>query len=94
MEKIRIELLNTKRQCDLLKKLLQDATDEKEIMYDVSSPDQFVVPCRNRPFQAFNEELDAMYQDANLPKDEAWVSMSKDLQGAKEARNLLRKENS
>jgi protein ECT2 len=45
-------------------------------------------------FQAFNEELDGMYNDINLPDDEAWVAMSEDLRTTKEARNVLSKENS
>lgn len=44
--------------------------------------------------QAFNEELDAMYDDANLPHEEAWEAMTKDLRQTKEARNALSKENS
>jgi hypothetical protein len=30
-----VELQNTKRQCELVKSLLADATAEKEIMYEV-----------------------------------------------------------
>ncbi|KAJ7904679.1 hypothetical protein B0H14DRAFT_3079502 [Mycena olivaceomarginata] len=77
LEKTRLELQNARRQCELVKSLLADATAEKEIMYE-----------------AFNEELDSMYNDANLPDDEAWVSMSTDLRKTKEARNTLTKENS
>ena len=44
--------------------------------------------------QAFNEELDGMYNDANLPEDEAWAAISKDLRQTKESRNALTKENS
>lgn len=66
-----------KRQCDLVKKLLADATAENEIMYE-----------------AFNEELDGMFNDWSLPDDEAWVAMANDLQKAKEARNELSRENS
>ncbi|KAF8557012.1 hypothetical protein OG21DRAFT_1596146 [Imleria badia] len=77
LDRSRVELQNTKRQCELVKSLLADATAEKEIMYE-----------------AFNEELDAMYNDANLPHDEAWESMSKDLCQTKESRNALSKENS
>ncbi|KIJ70110.1 hypothetical protein HYDPIDRAFT_104781 [Hydnomerulius pinastri MD-312] len=76
-DKTRVELQNTKRQCELVKSLLADATAEKEIMYE-----------------AFNEELDAMYTDANLPHDEAWESMTKDLCQTKESRNGLSRENS
>lgn len=34
---MRVELQNTKRQCELVKSLLADATAEKEIMYEVSA---------------------------------------------------------
>ncbi|TFK43736.1 hypothetical protein BDQ12DRAFT_752507 [Crucibulum laeve] len=45
-------------------------------------------------YEAFNEELDGMFNDANLPDDEAWLAMSKDLRQTKESRNALTKENS
>ncbi|EGN93023.1 hypothetical protein SERLA73DRAFT_98341 [Serpula lacrymans var. lacrymans S7.3] len=77
LDKTRVELLNTKRQCELVKSLLADATAEKEIMYE-----------------AFNEELDAMYNDVNLPEDEAWTNMTTDLRQTKETRNALSRENS
>lgn len=44
--------------------------------------------------QAFNEELDGMYNDFNLPDDEAWAAMSEDLRVTKEVRNALSQENS
>ncbi|KAF8812237.1 hypothetical protein BYT27DRAFT_7182669 [Phlegmacium glaucopus] len=77
LERTKLELQSSKRQCELFRNLWTDATAEKEIMYE-----------------AFNEELDGMYNDANLPDDEAWVAMAKDLQQTKEARNNLTKENS
>jgi len=43
--------------------------------------------------QAFNEELDKMYEDIQLPEDQAWASMISDLRKAKETRNLFAKEN-
>ena len=43
--------------------------------------------------QAFNEELDSMYNDSQLPDDEAWTALTVDLQQAKQARNNLSKEN-
>ncbi|KAI6152177.1 hypothetical protein BKA82DRAFT_4108101 [Pisolithus tinctorius] len=76
-DKMRAELQNAKRQRELVKSLLVDATAEKEIMYE-----------------AFNEELDAMYNDANLPHDEAWQAMTNDLSKTKESRNALSHENS
>lgn len=45
-------------------------------------------------YEAFNEELDNMYNDASLPDDDAWKAMAKDLQETKEARNNLGRENS
>ncbi|KIK67960.1 hypothetical protein GYMLUDRAFT_36761 [Collybiopsis luxurians FD-317 M1] len=45
-------------------------------------------------YEAFNEELDAMYNDVNLPVDEAWQAMTADLRATKEARNKLSQENS
>jgi len=77
IERSRVELQNTKRQCELVKSLLADATAEKEIMYE-----------------AFNEELDSMYNDSQLPEDEAWTALTADLQETKETRNELSKENS
>ncbi|KAK2466062.1 hypothetical protein APHAL10511_001704 [Amanita phalloides] len=77
LEKAKLDLQHSKRQCELMKSLLADATTEKEIMYE-----------------AFNEELDGMYNDLNLPDDEAWVAMTVDLRQTKEARNVLSKENS
>ncbi|CAA7260055.1 unnamed protein product [Cyclocybe aegerita] len=77
LERTRLDLQNSRRQCELVKSLLADATAEKEIMYE-----------------AFNEELDGMYNDANLPDDEAWQAMSRDLRQTKEARNKLSRENS
>ncbi|CAL1700184.1 unnamed protein product [Somion occarium] len=78
LERTRLELEGAKRQCEVVKSLLADATDEKEILYT-----------------AFNEELDGMYETANnLPPDDAWVVMTKDLRETKEARNTLAKENS
>ncbi|KAF7301817.1 DH domain-containing protein [Mycena indigotica] len=77
LERTRLDLQNSRRQCELVKSLLDDATAEKEIMYE-----------------AFNEELEGMYNDANLPDDEAWASMSDDLRKTKEGRNALSKENS
>lgn len=43
--------------------------------------------------QAFNDELDGMFNDANLPEGEAWAAMSKDLRKSKEDRNALAREN-
>ncbi|KAF8505702.1 hypothetical protein F5888DRAFT_1604130 [Russula emetica] len=77
LEKSRVELQNSKRQCGLVKSLLADATAENEIMYE-----------------AFNEELDGMFNDAHLPDTDAWDAMTRDLRQSKESRNALSKENS
>ncbi|EJD36599.1 hypothetical protein AURDEDRAFT_154587 [Auricularia subglabra TFB-10046 SS5] len=75
-EKARGELQSAKAQCELVKNLLSDVTEEKELMYE-----------------AFNKELDCMYEDTNLPATEAWQAMTRDLRAAKDARNTLEKEN-
>ncbi|CCA70681.1 hypothetical protein PIIN_04615 [Serendipita indica DSM 11827] len=72
VEHLRAELQGSKRQTDVLKQLLQDATAENE---------------------AFNQELDSMYQDMQLPEDQAWAAMINDLKSAKQTRNKLSKEN-
>ncbi|KAH8830435.1 hypothetical protein DL96DRAFT_1592891 [Flagelloscypha sp. PMI_526] len=77
LEMTKIELSNSKRQCELVKDLLADVTAEKDIMYE-----------------AFNEELDGMYNDVNLPDDDAWERMTSDLRKTKEARNAATKQNS
>jgi len=77
LERSRVELQSTKRQCELVKSLLADATAENEVMYE-----------------AFNEELDGMFNDAHLPDTEAWTAMTRDLRQSKEGRNALSKENS
>ncbi|KAI0004943.1 hypothetical protein BJV74DRAFT_315564 [Russula compacta] len=84
IEKSRVELQSTKRQCELVKSLLADATAENEIMYEV----------RKTAPKAFNEELDGMFNDAHLPETDAWAAMTRDLRQSKESRNALSKENS
>ncbi len=42
LEKSRVELQSTKRQCELVKSLLADATAENEIMYEVSTSLSFL----------------------------------------------------
>ncbi|THH05620.1 hypothetical protein EW145_g4663 [Phellinidium pouzarii] len=44
-------------------------------------------------YDAFNEELDGMFNDANLPPEEAWSAMTIDLRKTKEERNKLTREN-
>ncbi|KAI0251333.1 hypothetical protein BJV78DRAFT_1275422 [Lactifluus subvellereus] len=77
LEKARLELQSTKRQCALVKSLLADTTAENEIMYE-----------------AFNEELDGMFNDMHLPETDAWAAVTRDLRQSKESRNALSKENS
>jgi ribosomal silencing factor RsfS len=92
VERLKGEVQRAKGQCELVKKLLADATAEKEIMYEVSAysacVDHVLICC-----QTFNEELDAMYADSSLRDDEALVAMADDLRKSKAARNDLAKEN-
>ncbi|KAG8908171.1 hypothetical protein FRB99_008714 [Tulasnella sp. 403] len=76
VERLQNEVGRAKRQCELVKRLLGDATAENEIMYE-----------------AFNEELDGMFNDATLPETDAWQAMTLDLRRTKEERNSLAKEN-
>jgi hypothetical protein len=60
----------------------------------LTSSTRFVIIARalsNR--QAFNEELDGMFNDANLPETEAFTAMRRDLQLTKASRNELALEN-
>lgn len=63
-------------------------------MYEVSMPVYTAQSNDRLYYQAFNEELDGMYNDANLPADEAWEALSLDLRQTKEAKNSLSRENS
>ncbi|KAF8524603.1 hypothetical protein BU17DRAFT_84640 [Hysterangium stoloniferum] len=73
---IKAELQNSKRQCELVRKLFDDAAVENDILH-----------------KAFNEELDGMFNDANMPESDAWSAMTKDLRETKAARNDLKREN-
>ncbi|GHJ88511.1 hypothetical protein NliqN6_4913 [Naganishia liquefaciens] len=44
-------------------------------------------------YEAFNVELDGMFDDANLPPDEAFATLRRDLQTTKAQRNDMRLEN-
>jgi hypothetical protein len=92
LDKTKIELQNAKGQCELVKNLLADANTEKDILFEVSSMKKIVRSFLIQIMQAFNEELDGMYNDANLPEDEAWAAICKDLRETKESRNALTKE--
>ncbi|THH03887.1 hypothetical protein EW146_g10324, partial [Bondarzewia mesenterica] len=77
LERARFELGASRRQCDLMKSLLGDATAEKEIMYE-----------------AFNEELEHMFTNAQLPQEEAWAGMVQDLSQTKSDRYKFEHEKS
>lgn len=44
-------------------------------------------------YDAFNEELEGMFNDAVLPEDEAWAAMTRDLTETKKARTEMEREN-
>ncbi|EKM59750.1 uncharacterized protein PHACADRAFT_88401 [Phanerochaete carnosa HHB-10118-sp] len=44
-------------------------------------------------YDAFNEELEGMFNDASLSEDEAWAAMSRDIVEAKKARNETERQN-
>jgi protein ECT2 len=43
--------------------------------------------------QAFNEELDGMFNDASLPENEAWAALTRDVTESKKARNEVERTN-
>ncbi|KAL1747651.1 hypothetical protein HDZ31DRAFT_60984 [Schizophyllum fasciatum] len=59
----------------------------KSLLNDVTSEKEIM-------YEAFNEELDGMFNDANLPEADSWPAMAKDLKETKKERNNLTKENS
>lgn len=78
----------------MLRTQLSEATVEIDVVYEVSLitsflPDYFSLTL----FQAFNTELDGMYNDACLPETEAFEAMRQDLQDSKARRNELDLEN-
>ncbi|KIM25909.1 hypothetical protein M408DRAFT_330906 [Serendipita vermifera MAFF 305830] len=44
-------------------------------------------------YSMFNQELESMFEEINLPEDQAWSALINDLQAAKKTRNQLSKEN-
>ncbi len=44
-------------------------------------------------YEAFNTELDCLFNDANLPPEEAYIALRTELQQTKADRNQLRLEN-
>ncbi|OBZ70183.1 Rho guanine nucleotide exchange factor gef2 [Grifola frondosa] len=93
LDKTRVELQNSKRQCEVVKSLLTDCTRQLDIIYDVSR-EAGPMALRLTSFESFNEELDSMYNDATLPEDEAWGAMVRDLRQSKQANKTVMKENS
>lgn len=83
----------------MLRTQLSEATVEIDVVYEVSIRCATVIPlCRclralTSAVQAFNTELDGMYNDACLPETEAFEAMRQDLQSCKSRRNELDLEN-
>ncbi|KAG5341935.1 hypothetical protein C0989_006778 [Termitomyces sp. Mn162] len=85
------ELKEKSGELDKVKLELQNAKRQTEVVKSLLAD---VTAEKDIMYEAFNEELDGMYNDLNLPDDESWVAMSKDLKQTKESRNSLMKENS
>lgn len=85
---------SAQRQTEVVKELLADCTVEKDILYEVRVYFRACkIPLWLQLSQAFNEELDGMYNDANLPEEEAWVAMTSDLRETKKQRAKFENEN-
>ncbi|KAH9947218.1 hypothetical protein B0H21DRAFT_740140 [Amylocystis lapponica] len=59
----------------------------KSLLADCTAEKEFM-------YEAFNEELDGMFNDVHLPENDAWANMTKDLRKTKDDRNALSNENS
>ncbi len=80
-------------QRDVFTKLIEDKNAEVDVLYEVShAPQAPRLPPADGE-QSFNEELQAMYDDATLPEDEAWAAMARDLKAAKKSEKAVRHEN-
>ena len=84
LEDVRAELNQTRVQKAMMKTLLNDVTQEKDILFDVSSPIKLGDPSTLRTMKAFNDELDTLYQSMQFPDDEGWRAMAEELRRAAE----------
>lgn len=79
---------------DLDRTQISDLQSELEAVYEVSLSSSSTRTARlTVRAQAFNVELDGMFDDANLPPDEAFAALRRDLQVTKAQRNDIRLEN-
>lgn len=78
----------------MLRAQLSEATVEIDVVYEVSGLGRWTARLQTTDAsQAFNTELDGMYNDACLPETEAFDAMRQDLQQCKARRNELDLEN-
>ena len=77
LERVRAKLRSAERQCELVKRLLDDATEENAIMYDAF----------NEELEGMFRDV------TTLPHEEAWTALTTDLRASKEERNRLRSAN-
>ena len=88
---------NWKRQYEVVSELLNNSQQEVNELYQVKPSSN--VPRDGRradalPSQYFNEELDGMFDAANLPDDDAWAAMSKKVKDAQQGKARVEYENS
>jgi hypothetical protein len=94
IEMLQGQVRRAKEAQELLQQQLADAQVEVDTIYEVRirfTKDQYQGSAD--AVQAFNIELDGMFNDAQLPPTEAFEAMKQDLQAAKASRNELVLEN-
>ena len=88
---------NWKRQYEVVSELLNNSQQEVNELYQVKPSSN--VPRDGRradalPSQYFNEELDGMFDAANLPDDDAWAAMTRKVKEAQQGKVKAEHENS
>ena len=109
MVKSGLGLQNWKRQYEVVNQLLSNSQQEVNELYQVkptamapSFPTRTPALRRNgratdqrpAPAQYFNEELDGMFDAANLPDDDAWAAMTRKVKEAQQGKVKAEQENS
>lgn len=89
---------NWKRQYEVVSALLNNSQQEVNELYQVKLSSSHVLPRDGRradgPSQYFNEELDGMFDAANLPDDDAWAAMTRKAKEAQQGKARVEQENS
>lgn len=79
-----------------MSELLNNSQQEVNELYQVKPSSQVSVHGgrADAPWQYFNEELDGMYDAANLEDDDAWAAMTRKVKEAQQGKAKVEQENS